>query len=73
MVKSCFRFIERNGSFLFSLVMVMVLAALGDTSMLLADATVVAPGGGASEGSEGLSTQMNGQDGSVSNLSLIHI
>ena len=68
MVKSCFRFIERNGSFLFSLVMVMVLAALGDTSMLLADATVVASGGGASEGSEGLSTQMNGQDGSVSNI-----
>lgn len=65
MVKSCFRFIKGNWSFLLSFVVVMVLAAIGDTSLLMAEATVVAPGPTASEGSEGLNTQMNGQESSV--------
>lgn len=65
MVKDCFRFIKRNGGLLFSIVAMLTLAVFGDVSLLMAEATVVAPGPAASEGSEGLNTQMNGQDGSV--------
>lgn len=42
--------------------------AFGDASFLMAEVAVEAPGDGASEGSEGLQTNMNGQDGSVSNI-----
>ena len=68
MVKDCFRFIKRNGGLLFSIVAMLTLAVFGDVSLLMAEATVVAPGPAASEGSEGLNTQMNGQDGSVTTI-----
>ena len=69
MVKRFVRFLRDNKTFILSFVVMTVLGTLVDPSLLMAEVTVTpANTDTASEGSEGLSTQMNGQDGSVSNV-----
>ena len=65
-------FLKNEKGFLISLLVMIIGIAIGDTSVLMAEGVTIAPNapedGTASEGSEGLNTQMNGQSGSVTNL-----
>ena len=68
-MKSFIDFLTMRKGLILSLLCLFVGLLIGDSGMLLADATVQAPANdGASAGSEGLSTQQGGQAASVSNL-----
>lgn len=69
-MKKVFSFLKSEKGFLVSLVLMALGIAFGDTSILMAEGVTVAPAesGSAAKGSEGLGTQLNGQDGSVTNL-----
>ena len=63
-------FLKGEKGFMLSLLMLLISVFVCDAGVLMAEATVVAPAaeGTADTGHEGLNTQMNGQDGSVTNL-----
>lgn len=64
-------FLRKEKSLLFSLVLILIGAIIGDASILMADGSSVSiagAGGEAQEGNEGLKTQLQGQDGSVTTL-----
>lgn len=70
-MKKVFNHLKNEKAYLFSLLLMIIGVALGDAGILMAEATIapVAPDGGtANEGHEGLNTQLNGQDGSVTTL-----
>ena len=73
-MKSVFEFLKKEKGFWISLCLMTIGVLLGDASILMADGTgvSVAPaapeGGTATKGDEGLATQLNGQDGSVTTL-----
>lgn len=70
-MKKVFNHLKNEKAYLFSLLLMIIGVALGDAGILMAEATIApaAPDGGtANEGHEGLNTQLNGQDGSVTTL-----
>lgn len=68
-MKKVFDYVKSEKGFLVSLVLMALGVLFGDASILMAEGVTVAPNGGAAaEGSEGLATQLNGQDGSVTTL-----
>lgn len=69
-MKKVFDFVWRERQSILSLFLLVLCSVFGSAGVMLADATVVPPvSPSATPGGEGLNTQMNGQDGSVTNLS----
>ena len=65
-------YVRNEKGFILSLVLMILGIAFGDASVLMAEGVTVAPpapeGGTATEGHEGLQTQLGGQDTSVTTL-----
>ncbi len=65
-------YVRNEKGFILSLVLMILGIAFGDASVLMAEGVTVAPpapeGGTATEGHEGLQTQLGGQDASVTTL-----
>ena len=59
-------FLTKRVGWLLPLFLALIGIMLGDYSMLMAEVTVAAPGAGATPGTDGLNTQMDGQGTSVS-------
>ena len=68
-------YVRNEKGFILSLVLMILGIAFGDASVLMAEGVTVAPsapeGGTATEGHEGLQTQLGGQDASVTTLETV--